>query len=140
MATTDNPMTSDLRRVRYLGAAHSGVRGAWYMRLTSLALLPLSIACVFLVLSLVGRSYAEVHATLSHPLPALLLLLFILAGIAHMQLGMRTIIEDYVHGAHAKDCASPGICSSARRSAWPAPMPCWADKFCFGRFEPWRKR
>lgn len=95
-------MASNLRRVRYLGSARSGVTAAWHMRLTSLALLPLSVACVFLVLSLVGRSYAEVHATLSHPFPSLLLLLFIGAGLYHMQLGMRTIIEDYVHGAHAK--------------------------------------
>lgn len=96
-------MMSDMRRVRYLGSARSGVRAAWHMRLTSLALLPLSIAAVLLVLSLVGRSYAEVHTTLSHPFPALLLLLFIGGGIYHMQLGMRTIIEDYIHGSHAKD-------------------------------------
>lgn len=98
-----DPMTSEVRRVNYLGAAHSGVRGASHMRLTSLALLPLTVACVFLVLSFAGRSYAEVHSTLSHPLPALLLLMFILSGTYHMQLGMRTIVEDYVHGAHAKE-------------------------------------
>ena len=101
-------MGSELRRVRYLGAAHSGVRAAWHMRLTSLALLPLTIACVFLVLSLVGRSYAEVHATLSHPLPSVLLLLFILAGVYHMLLGMRTIIEDYVHDNHVKELCLAG--------------------------------
>lgn len=96
-------MMSETRRVRYLGAAHSGVRAAWHMKLTSLALLPLSVGCVFLVLSLVGKSYAEVHATLSHPLPSLLLLLFILAGIYHMLLGMRTIIEDYVQGHQVRE-------------------------------------
>lgn len=96
-------MTSEFRRVNYLGSAHSGVRAAWHMRLTSLALLPLTIACVVLVLSLAGRSYAEVHSTLSHPFPALLLLMFVLAGTYHMQLGMRTIIEDYVHGPHVKE-------------------------------------
>ena len=105
--TSINPdkMASDLRRVRYLGSAHSGTTGAWHMRLTSLALLPLTIAFVILVLDLVGKSFSEVHATLSHPFPALILLLFIGTGIYHMQLGMRTIVEDYIHGTHAKDLA-----------------------------------
>lgn len=103
MANDQDEMASDLRRVRYLGSAHSGTTGSWHMRLTSLALLPLTIGFVILVLSLVGKTAAEVHGTLSQPVSALLLLLFLGAGIYHMQLGMRTIIEDYIHGAHAKD-------------------------------------
>lgn len=102
---SDNPrhLHDDLRRVRYLGSARSGTTHAVHMRLTSLALVPLTIGFVWLVLSLVGRPYPEVYAVLSRPLPAILLLLFILSGIYHMQLGMRTIIEDYVHGEQAKD-------------------------------------
>ena len=102
-AIDHDELASDLRRVRHLGSAHSGTTGAWHMRLTSLALLPLTVGFVFLVLSLLGRSYSEVHGLLSQPFPALLLLLFIGAGIYHMQLGMRTIIEDYVHQARVKD-------------------------------------
>jgi succinate dehydrogenase / fumarate reductase membrane anchor subunit len=94
---------SDMRRVRHLGAAHSGTTGLWHMRLTSMALVPLSIGFVLLVLSMVGRTYGEVHATLSHPFAALLMLLFIGAGIYHMQLGMRAVIEDYVHTERTKD-------------------------------------
>ena len=37
------------------------------------------------------------------PVAALLMLLFIGTGVYHMQLGMRTIIEDYVHGELSKD-------------------------------------
>jgi succinate dehydrogenase / fumarate reductase membrane anchor subunit len=105
MPDKHDTMRSDLGRVRHLGAAHSGTKAAWHMRLTSLALVPLSIGFVLLVLTLVGRPYADVHATLSQPFPALLMLLFIGAGIYHMQLGMRTIIEDYVHGEQMKDWA-----------------------------------
>lgn len=103
MANDQDELASDLRRVRYLGSAHSGTTGSWHMRLTSLALLPLTIGFVILLLDLVGKSYAAVHGTLSQPIPALLLLLFVGAGIYHMQLGMRTIIYDYIHGTHAKD-------------------------------------
>ncbi|WP_131196666.1 succinate dehydrogenase, hydrophobic membrane anchor protein [Lichenihabitans psoromatis] len=105
MRNDTDTMRSDLSRVRHLGAARSGTGWLWHMRLTSLALLPLTIGFVFLVLSLVGRPYAEVHATLSQPFPAILMLLFIGTGIYHMQLGMRTIIEDYIHGEQSKDWA-----------------------------------
>jgi len=75
------------------------------MRVTSIALVPLSIAFVFVVLTLVGKDHAGARAVLAQPLPALLLLLFILAGIYHMKLGMQAIIDDYVHSAQAKDIA-----------------------------------
>ena len=102
MSNDPQTMRTDLRRVRYLGSARSGTTHAAHMRLTSLALVPVSIGFVWLVLSLIGKPYPEVRETLSHPLPAILLLLFILSGIYHMQLGTRTIIEDYVHGEQTK--------------------------------------
>ncbi len=102
---SDNPqhMHEEMRRVRYLGSAKSGTTGLQHMRLTSLALVPLTIGLVWLLVSLVGKPYDEVHVTLGRPLPAILLLLVIGVGIYHMQLGMRTIIEDYIHGGHAKE-------------------------------------
>jgi succinate dehydrogenase / fumarate reductase membrane anchor subunit len=103
MSDNPNHMRTELRRVRYLGSARSGTAGSAHMRLTSLALVPLTVGFVWLVLSLPGKTYPDAHATLSRPVPAILLLLFILAGIYHMQLGMRNIIEDYVHGEHAKE-------------------------------------
>jgi succinate dehydrogenase / fumarate reductase membrane anchor subunit len=104
---SDNPRTlhDDMRRVRYLGSARSGTTRAWHMRLTSLALVPLTIGFVWLLLALAGRPYAEVYGVLSRPLPSILMLLVVLAGIYHMQLGMRAIIEDYVHGTQPRDWA-----------------------------------
>ena len=102
---SDNPrhMHDEMRRVRYLGSARSGTGHLAAMRLTSLALVPLTIGFVWVVLSLVGKSYDEAHAYMARPAPAIVMLLLLVAGIYHMQLGMRTIIEDYVHGEHAKD-------------------------------------
>ena len=31
-------------------------------------------------------------------MPAIVLLVFILAGVYHMELGMRSVIVDYIHG------------------------------------------
>ena len=101
-------LRSAIARVKYLGSARSGTRHMWHMRLTSAALVPLTIAFVWLLLSLVGKDYNQLRAALSSPVAALTLLLFIGASIYHMQLGMQTIIEDYVHGERMKTAALAG--------------------------------
>ena len=53
---------------------------------------------VGVVLLTVGKDYAAVRSTLSHPLVSILMLLFIGSSIVHMRIGMQVIIEDYVHG------------------------------------------
>ena len=102
MSNKPTSLRTPLGRVRHLGSARSGTQHAWRMRVTSIALLPLTIAFVWLVLSLVGKDHAAVVATLGSPLPAIIMLLFLLTGIYHMMLGMQAIIEDYVHGEHTK--------------------------------------
>lgn len=89
--------------VRYLGAAKAGTRDMWVMRLTTVALLPLAIAFIFVVLSLVGKDEAGVRAAFAHPCTAIFMLLFILASIVHMKIGMQSIIDDYVHAVHLKE-------------------------------------
>ena len=98
-------LRTDAAKIRHLGSARSGTHHLWHMRLTSLALVPLTIGFVWLLLTLVGKDYGQVRAALSTPVPALLLLLFIGAGVYHMQIGMQVIIEDYVHGESARALA-----------------------------------
>lgn len=90
-------------RVRFLGSARSGTADAWAIRVTSVMLVPLSIAFVSVVLSLLGKDHAAVRAELGHPIPAILMLFFILATVFHMKLGMQSIIDDYVHDMHLKE-------------------------------------
>ena len=105
----DTPtLRTSLSKVTYLGSARSGTRHNAHMRLTSMALLPLTIAFVVMLLSLLGKDYNAARAYFSNPIPALLMLLFTGAGIYHMQLGMRTIIEDYVHDRHWKEWSLTG--------------------------------
>jgi succinate dehydrogenase / fumarate reductase, membrane anchor subunit len=89
--------------VGHFGVARSGTRDARMMRLTSAALLPLAIAFIWNVLALVGKDYAAARAYLQHPGPAILTLLFILASVYHMKVGMQSIIDDYVHHAVWKE-------------------------------------
>jgi succinate dehydrogenase / fumarate reductase, membrane anchor subunit len=104
MADDRLSLRTPLGRVRYLGSARSGMRDDWMMRLTSVALVPLTLAFVWVLLSLLAKDYNGVRAELGHPLPAIIVMLFVSAGIYHMQLGMRSIIADYVHG-HAREWA-----------------------------------
>jgi succinate dehydrogenase / fumarate reductase membrane anchor subunit len=92
-------------RVNHFGSAKSGTLHAWRMRLTAFALLPLTIAFVIVLVSLAGRDFESARAYLGSPCPAILMILFILAGVWHMALGMQVVIEDYVHGEHAKTLA-----------------------------------
>ena len=98
----------------FFGSARSGASTAWATHLTSVALLVLTFFFVAALLAFVGRDYAGVRATMSHPLPAIALLLFVLASAWHMKLGMQSIIDDYVHDQHLKEWALVGnFCFSA---------------------------
>lgn len=90
-------MRTPLARVRGLGAAREGTGQFWRIRLSSVALIPLSLFVIGWILSLKGASYDEVRASLSQPVVTLIVALFIVVSLDHMRLGMKEIIEDYAH-------------------------------------------
>lgn len=83
--------------VRGLGAARAGTAEFWRQRLTAVALLPLAVLFIGLLIALAGADRASVAATLGNGWVAVPLLLLIVAGVVHMRIGMREIIDDYVH-------------------------------------------
>jgi succinate dehydrogenase / fumarate reductase, membrane anchor subunit len=93
---------SDLARVRGLGSARAGTHDWWVQRATAVALVPLSIWFVASIVSLAGADHAAVVAWMSMPLTAVLLVLLLAATFRHAQLGLRVVIEDYVHNEGAK--------------------------------------
>jgi succinate dehydrogenase / fumarate reductase membrane anchor subunit len=94
--TNRSSLTTPLKRVRGLGAAGSGTEHFWRQRITALAQIPLTLAFVVVLLSIIGKGHAEVVAIVSQPLVAILMLLFVVTGMVHMKIGMQVIIEDYV--------------------------------------------
>ena len=90
-------MRTPLGRVRGHGSARAGTGHFWWQRVTSVALIPLTIAVLIIIFSLLGRNHAAVIRILGSPLVAIIMLLFIGTTAYHMKLGMQVIIEDYVH-------------------------------------------
>lgn len=90
-------MRTPLARVRYLGSAKSGTHHFWHSRVTSVALVPLTIAFVLIVAGLIGRNHAAAAQILGSPFVSIVMILFVLTSVYHMWLGMQEIIIDYVH-------------------------------------------
>ncbi|HLY57522.1 MAG TPA: succinate dehydrogenase, hydrophobic membrane anchor protein [Stellaceae bacterium] len=93
----DSGMRTPLARVRGLGSAREGARDWWQMRLLSLALVPLALWWVVEIVAHAGAGYAGFVDWVRAPVPAILLLLTLAATFRHIALGLREVIEDYVH-------------------------------------------
>lgn len=93
----DNRLQTPLNRVLYLGSAREGTSHFWRQRLTAVANIPLVIAFIIVLISVVGRPYPVVVDRLGSPLIASMLLLMIISITVHMRLGMQVVIEDYIH-------------------------------------------
>ncbi len=113
MADNAGDLRTPLGRVRFLGSARMGTTDAWLIHLTSVALVPLTVGFVWLMLDLLHTDYNGVRAELGRPVPAILLLAFILSGIVHMEFGMRSIIVDYIHGQSRAWALAANTCFAA---------------------------
>ena len=96
---------TDYARVHGHGAAGEGVGHWWSQRLTSIALVPLTLLFVFPFGRALGSGYDAFVATYSNLWHALVAVLFIIAAFAHLQQGLQVVIEDYVSGKAARTAA-----------------------------------
>jgi succinate dehydrogenase / fumarate reductase membrane anchor subunit len=95
-------MRTPLARVRAFGASHSGTGDFWRQRLTAVAMVLLILPVIAIVMMLLGRNQAGAAQILGSPVVAIVMLLFIIASVWHMKIGMQVVIEDYVHGEFVK--------------------------------------
>ena len=89
-------MRSPLSRAIGLGSAKEGVEHWWAQRVTALALVPLALWFVIAVVELAGADRALFVDWVRQPLPAVLLVLLLIATFYHGALGLQVVIEDYV--------------------------------------------
>jgi len=86
-----------LRHVRQLGSARDGLSEWRLQRLTAVALIPLGLYFAISVLWLAKSDQVTAATWLASPVTALLVMLFVLAGLAHALVGLRSVVLDYVH-------------------------------------------
>ena len=89
-------LRTPLGRVRGAGSAKGGTHHWFMMRVTSIALLPLTLWLVFSLVALAGQSHAVTTAWIGSPFNAMLLLAFLAAAFHHTANGLQVFIEDYV--------------------------------------------
>lgn len=104
MISHDNKnMRSYLSKVKALGPAGNGTDIWIKQRLTALALVFLSFWFVSLVIKITASTKSELYLVAGSPFSTILLLMFVGVGLYHGKIGMKEIIEDYVHSHFIKN-------------------------------------
>ncbi len=85
-----------LGRVRGLGSAKQGTEHFWAQRVTAIALVPLALWFVAALAAHAGADHATARAWLAEPFTAVAMILLVVTGFHHAQLGLQVVIEDYV--------------------------------------------
>jgi succinate dehydrogenase / fumarate reductase membrane anchor subunit len=93
---------TDRKKVEGLGGGRHGA-GVWVReRISSVILVILGVWGLWAVTRFLGDGYDGARTWLSSKVNAGLLLLLILVALYHMNLGLRVVIEDYVHKPFGK--------------------------------------
>jgi len=93
---------SPLGRAKHLGAARSGVQGWWMQRVSAVALVLLMLWLVMTATFFLSTDHGQVTDWLSRPYNAVGIILFVVSMFYHAWLGVREVVEDYVHHKVAK--------------------------------------
>src|ERR1700692_3439924 len=88
---------SVLRRVRHLGSARNGLQEWRLQRWTAIALIPLGLYFAASILRLAKSDQMTAATWLASPASALLVILFVLAALAHALVRLRSVFSHYVH-------------------------------------------
>ena len=93
---------SPLRRAIGLGSSGSGAHHWWLQRVTAVALVPLSIWLVASLIAHARDGQQDLLAWLGRPAVAVTMAVLWVILFWHMKLGLRVIVEDYVHADRMK--------------------------------------
>src|ERR1700676_3496683 len=82
---------SIFRRVSHLGSARNGLQESRLQRLTMVALVPLGLYFAASILRLATSDQTTAAASYTSPVPELLVILLVFAGLAHALVGLRPV-------------------------------------------------
>jgi succinate dehydrogenase / fumarate reductase, membrane anchor subunit len=98
--TSRNPridiLRSPLGRARGIGSARAGAAHWWTQRITSIALVPLTLWFLCAMVRMIGATRDDVVLWMAGPLPIVLMIALVIATFHHLQAGLQVVIEDYV--------------------------------------------
>jgi len=97
-----NSAETPLHKVRGMGSSHSGTGHFWHERVTSVALIPLSLWFAYAMLGLAGTSEVTALQFLAHPWNAILMGAFVVFSLWHAYLGLQVVVDDYIHTTGTK--------------------------------------
>ena len=95
-------MRTPLGKVRSLGSARSGTSDFFRQRITAVGMILLIVPAIVIIMTMLGRNQAAASQILGNPLVAIIMILFIIASVWHMKIGMQVVMEDYIHDEKLK--------------------------------------
>jgi len=94
---TNPSAETPIGRVRGLGPAGHGARHWWHERLSSVACLLLYVWLIVSLLRLPALDHRGVTEWLRQPSAAVPMMLLVAATFWHLKMGLKVIVDDYVH-------------------------------------------
>jgi succinate dehydrogenase / fumarate reductase membrane anchor subunit len=101
-------LRTPLGRVLGHGSAKEGVSHWWLQRVSSVALVPLTLWFIFALLGLPSFDYLTVRSWMGAGWTPVFLLLLVATLTYHSWLGVQVVLEDYVHTKLNKTLALTG--------------------------------
>ncbi len=91
-----------LAKVKHLGSAKSGTSHFIWQTVTSIFMVPLLIWFVVVIVLFLQKDSSELPWFITSPFVVIGAILFILNSFYHSALGLKMVIEDYIHNHAVK--------------------------------------
>jgi succinate dehydrogenase / fumarate reductase, membrane anchor subunit len=105
-----NDFKSNVNKAKGFGGAKEGSKTWLVQRMSAVALIPMVIWFVLLVLRMSFDKNIDFAIIIKSPINAVVMLLFIIFGLHHGTIGMKEIVEDYVHYKKGKIFCILSLC------------------------------